>query len=68
MTVQRNSRILARAQEVGRLLAREEGKTVKEGVGETVRAGHIFEFHAGQALRITGDPRPRIGWLTRRRP
>lgn len=27
MTIQRNSRILARAQEVGRLLAREEGKT-----------------------------------------
>lgn len=49
------SRILARAQEIGRLLAREEGKTLKEGVGETVRAGHIFKFHAGQALRITGD-------------
>ncbi len=56
------SRILARAPEIGRLLAREEGKTLKEGVGEAVRAGQVFKFHAGQALRITGDaldsPRP----------
>ena len=31
--------ILARKDELGRLLAREEGKTLAEGVGETVRAG-----------------------------
>src|SRR5215218_5438994 len=34
--------ILARKDELGRLLSREEGKTLPEGVGETVRAGHIF--------------------------
>ena len=39
------SRILSRAQEIGRLLAREEGKTLKEAVGETMRAGHVFKFH-----------------------
>jgi acyl-CoA reductase-like NAD-dependent aldehyde dehydrogenase len=48
-------RLLARAQEIGRLLAREEGKTLKEGIAETMRAGAIFKFHAGQALRIVGD-------------
>ena len=33
--------ILARKDDLGRLLAREEGKTLAEGVGETVRAGQI---------------------------
>ena len=49
------SDILARKDEIGRLLAREEGKTLPEGVGETVRAGHIFKFFAGEALRLSGD-------------
>lgn len=65
-------KILARAQEIGRLLAREEGKTLKEGVGETVRAAHVFKFHAGQALRIAGDlldsPRKGISVLVQREP
>src|SRR5690242_288663 len=38
------SDILARKDEIGRLLSREEGKTLPEGVGETVRAAHIFKF------------------------
>ena len=46
--------ILARKDELGRLLAREEGKTLPEGIGEAVRAGHIFKFFAGEALRIAG--------------
>jgi acyl-CoA reductase-like NAD-dependent aldehyde dehydrogenase len=49
------SDILARKDEIGRLLAREEGKTLPEGVGETVRAGHIFKFFAGEVLRLTGE-------------
>ncbi len=49
------SDILARKDELGRLLAREEGKTLPEGVGETVRAGHIFKFFAGEVLRISGE-------------
>ncbi len=43
--------ILARKDELGRLLAREEGKTLPEGIGEVARAGQIFAFFAGEALR-----------------
>src|SRR3954466_4162612 len=52
------SDILARKEEIGRLLAREEGKTLPEGIGETVRAGHIFKFFAGEALRLPGEKLP----------
>jgi aldehyde dehydrogenase (NAD+) len=47
--------ILARKEELGRLLAREEGKTLPEAVGEVARAGQIFLFFAGEALRIAGE-------------
>ncbi len=47
--------ILARKEELGRLLSREEGKTLPEGMGEVVRAGQIFKFFAGEALRVTGE-------------
>jgi acyl-CoA reductase-like NAD-dependent aldehyde dehydrogenase len=49
------SEILARRQELGDLLAREEGKTLPEAIGEVVRAGNIFKFFAGEALRMNGD-------------
>lgn len=49
------SEILARRDELGNLLAREEGKTLAEAVGEVVRAGQIFKFFAGETLRIRGD-------------
>ena len=39
--------ILARKDELGRLLSREEGKTLPEGVGEVARAGQIIAFFAG---------------------
>jgi alpha-ketoglutaric semialdehyde dehydrogenase len=54
------SDILARKDEIGRLLAREEGKTLPEGIGETVRAGHIFKFFAGEALRLSGEKLPSV--------
>ncbi len=54
------SDILARREEIGRLLAREEGKTLPEGIGETVRAGHIFKFFAGEALRLSGEKLPSV--------
>ena len=38
--------ILTRSAELGRLLAREEGKTLAEAVGEAVRASQIFDFSA----------------------
>src|SRR5271165_316653 len=47
--------ILARKDELGRLLAREEGKTLPEGIGETIRAGQIFAYFAGEALRLSGE-------------
>lgn len=47
--------LLARKDELGLLLSREEGKTLPEGIGEVVRAGRVFKFFAGEALRITGD-------------
>ncbi|WP_207486026.1 aldehyde dehydrogenase family protein [Arenibaculum pallidiluteum] len=47
--------IIARKDELGRLLSREEGKTLPEGIGETVRAGQIFQFFAGECLRLAGE-------------
>ncbi|MCJ8324171.1 MAG: aldehyde dehydrogenase family protein [Rhizobiales bacterium] len=45
----------ARSQEIGTILAREEGKSLAEAVGETMRASQVFKFFAGEALRMTGD-------------
>jgi alpha-ketoglutaric semialdehyde dehydrogenase len=47
--------ILGRREELGRLLAREEGKSLPEAIGEVGRAGQIFDFFAGEALRIPGE-------------
>lgn len=47
--------ILERREALGRLLSSEEGKILSEGIGEVVRAGHIFKFMAGEALRLTGE-------------
>ncbi len=52
--------ILKRREELGSLLAREEGKTLAEGIGETVRAGQIFDFFAGEALRLSGEVVPSV--------
>src|ERR1051325_2619858 len=52
--------IIARKDELGRLLSREEGKTLPEGVGEATRAGHIFRFFAGEALRESGEKLPSV--------
>ncbi|HJV62495.1 MAG TPA: aldehyde dehydrogenase family protein [Albitalea sp.] len=49
------SEILARKEELGELLAREEGKTLAESIGEAARAGNIFKFFAGEALRTPGE-------------
>ncbi|WP_417790555.1 aldehyde dehydrogenase family protein [Terasakiella pusilla] len=47
--------ILARKEELGDLLSREEGKSLPEGIGEAARAGQIFKFFAGEALRLAGE-------------
>jgi alpha-ketoglutaric semialdehyde dehydrogenase len=46
--------VLARADELGDLLAREEGKTLPEARGEVVRAGQILKYFAGAALAPHG--------------
>jgi alpha-ketoglutaric semialdehyde dehydrogenase len=52
---QAGSELLARKEELGELLAREEGKTLPESIAEVARAGQIFKFFAGEALRIGGE-------------
>lgn len=47
--------ILARKEELGRILAQEEGKTLPEAIGEVARAGQIFKYFAGESLRVQGD-------------
>lgn len=49
------SAILGRREELGRLLAREEGKTIAEATAEVSRAGQIFKYFAGEAVRLVGD-------------
>ncbi|MFL5013158.1 aldehyde dehydrogenase family protein [Rhizobium sp.] len=52
--------IMARKDELGALLAREEGKTLPEATGEVIRASQIFEFFAGEALRLAGEVLPSV--------
>ena len=47
--------LLERREAIGTLLSREEGKTLAEGIGETVRAGRILKYFAGEALRLHGQ-------------
>ena len=64
--------LLARKAELGDLLAREEGKTLPEAIGEVARAGQIFKFFSGEALRIQGESlasvRPGVGVEVTREP
>lgn len=52
--------ILTRREDLGRLLSREEGKVLGEGVGEATRAGQIFAFFAGECLRLGGETIPSV--------
>ena len=67
-----STEILARREELGRLLSREEGKTLAEGIGEATRAGQIFDFFAGEILRLPGEKfasvRPNIDIEVTREP
>jgi acyl-CoA reductase-like NAD-dependent aldehyde dehydrogenase len=54
------SEVLARAGELGEILAREEGKPMAEARGEATRAGQLFKFFAGETLRQTGDLTPSV--------
>jgi alpha-ketoglutaric semialdehyde dehydrogenase len=52
--------ILARKDELGRLLSQEEGKPLAEGIGEVMRAGQIFLFFSGECLRLAGEKMPSV--------
>lgn len=64
--------LMARADEIGRLLSREEGKPLAEGKGEVYRAGQFFTYFAAEVLRQHGDVaesvRPGIEIDVRREP
>jgi acyl-CoA reductase-like NAD-dependent aldehyde dehydrogenase len=47
--------LFGRALEIGTLLAREEGKVLKEAVGEVGRAAHVFHYYAGEVMRHPGQ-------------
>jgi len=66
------SLLMERRESVGRLLSREEGKTLAEGIGETARAARILKYFAGEALRLHGQnlasTRPGVEIQTYRQP
>ncbi|WP_435230855.1 aldehyde dehydrogenase family protein [Pseudopelagicola sp. nBUS_20] len=47
--------LMSRAEELGRLLSREEGKPLVEGKGEIYRAGQFFTYYAAECLRQIGE-------------
>ena len=49
----------ARTSSAGSCRAR-RARRLPEGVGEAARAGHIFKFFAGEALRLAGDKLPSV--------
>ncbi|MEE9235464.1 MAG: aldehyde dehydrogenase family protein [Candidatus Acidoferrales bacterium] len=48
----------AEKDELARLLTREEGKTIREALGEILRTVNILEYTAGEATRLTGETLP----------
>jgi len=64
--------LLARKDEIGRILSREEGKPLANGIAETMRAAQIFKFFAQEALRIEGTQlasvRPNVDVTITREP
>jgi acyl-CoA reductase-like NAD-dependent aldehyde dehydrogenase len=64
--------IMSQRETLADLLAREEGKTLAEARGEVTRAGQIFRFFAGEAIRLGGEihpaVRPNVGVEVTREP
>lgn len=64
--------MMARAEELGTLLSREEGKPLAEGKGEVYRAGQFFTYYAAEVLRQMGQAadsvRPGVEIDVRREP
>ena len=47
--------LIERSASIGRLLAREQGKTLADATGETIRAAQCFHFYAGEVMRNPGQ-------------
>ncbi|MFT4520405.1 MAG: acyl-CoA reductase-like NAD-dependent aldehyde dehydrogenase [Halioglobus sp.] len=47
--------LIERKEEIGRILSREEGKPLAEGIGEVGRSGQFFQYHAAQTLMQMGE-------------
>jgi len=64
--------LIANCEELGTLLAREEGKTQPEGKGEVYRSGQFFTYYAAEVLRQIGENadsvRPGVDVDVRREP
>lgn len=64
--------MMARAEDLGTLLSREEGKPLAEGKGEVYRAGQFFTYYAAEVLRQLGQNaqsvRPGVDIDIRREP
>lgn len=64
--------LINRKDELGRQLAREEGKPLAEGAGEVYRSGQFFQYYAAEVLRQMGETadsvRAGIEVETRREP
>ena len=64
--------LMARSEELGTLLSREEGKPLVEGKGEVYRAGQFFTYYAAECLRQIGENadsvRPGVEIDVRREP
>jgi aldehyde dehydrogenase (NAD+) len=56
--------LASRANEIGRELTREEGKTLKEGIGETNRAAQILRYYAGEIQQPDGEHYPSANYTT----
>lgn len=52
--------LIARKDELGTLLSREEGKPLAEGIGEVGRAGQFFHYFAAEVLRQMGEHTPSV--------
>ena len=64
--------MIARCDELGEMLSREEGKPRAEGRGEVYRAGQFFQYYAAEVLRQMGETadsvRPGVEIDVRREP
>lgn len=49
------STLLEQKQRLGEVLAKEEGKTLKEAILEIDKAGRVFKFYAQEALHAVGE-------------